>query len=320
VRLVRITGVDLKLFEFDYDLTWMVFFLGANEKVYGRYGGRDAKSADDRISLAGLRFAMKAALEAHQSGKDAPPRKASAPLLAQEYAAAKKPNVHGCIHCHQVHEFRRADLKAAGKWDHDAAWIYPLPENVGITLEVDEGNKVAAVKAGSPAAATGLRKGDRLRTLDGIAIASFADAQYALHRAPRKGQLDIAWQRGDGAMTGSLELREGWRKTNLTWRPSMLDVLPSLSIYGDDLTAAQKRELGLAAKQLAFRQQSPIAKDARAAGVQAGDVILGIDGLALEMTVDQFLGYVRQNYFAGERVTLNLLREGKRVDLPMLLP
>ena len=45
MRLVRITGVDLRLFEFDYDLTWFAFFLSADGAVYGRYGGRDATEA-----------------------------------------------------------------------------------------------------------------------------------------------------------------------------------------------------------------------------------------------------------------------------------
>ena len=41
VRLTRIDNQDLNLFEFDYDLTFMVFFLNAEGKVYARYGGRD---------------------------------------------------------------------------------------------------------------------------------------------------------------------------------------------------------------------------------------------------------------------------------------
>ena len=40
VRLTRIDGEDLNLFEFDYDLTFMVFFLSADQKVYARYGSR----------------------------------------------------------------------------------------------------------------------------------------------------------------------------------------------------------------------------------------------------------------------------------------
>ena len=59
-------GVDLDLFDFDYDLTWMAFFLNAEGTVYGRYGGRDAESADSRVSLAGLRYALEAALARHR--------------------------------------------------------------------------------------------------------------------------------------------------------------------------------------------------------------------------------------------------------------
>jgi S1-C subfamily serine protease len=120
-------------------------------------------------------------------------------------------------------------------------------------------------------------------------------------------------------MSATLDLQAGWRKTNLTWRPSMLDILPALTVYGDDLTAAEKKVLGLAEKRLAFRQQNPVQKGVRAAGIQAGDIILGIDGLALDVTVEQFLGYVRQNYLVGDRITLNVLRDGKRVDFPMTL-
>ena len=46
VRLVRISGADLNVFDFDYDLTWAAFFLNADETVYGRFGGRDAESPD----------------------------------------------------------------------------------------------------------------------------------------------------------------------------------------------------------------------------------------------------------------------------------
>ena len=34
VRLTHIDRVDLNLFEFDYDLTFMVYFLDASDKVY----------------------------------------------------------------------------------------------------------------------------------------------------------------------------------------------------------------------------------------------------------------------------------------------
>ncbi len=261
---------------------------------------------------------MRAALDAHRAHPPAPPRAPAAALRVEDYPAARRAGGQ-CIHCHQVNEFRRAALKAAGTWTRELVWAYPLPENVGITLEVDAGNRVRSVRPDSPAAAIGLKPGDRLRTLNGFAVASFADAQYALHRAPVRGTIPVTWQRGAQTMTANLPLADGWRKTNVTWRPSMLDVLPGLALYGEDLTAAEKMALGLSPKRLAFRQQQPIPKDAAAAGVRAGDIVVGIDGADLEMTVDQFLAHVRRNFLVGDRVTLNVLRDGKRVDLPMVL-
>src|SRR5690606_22557065 len=98
---------------------------------------------------------------------------------------------------------------------------------------------------------------------------------------------------------------------------SMLDLLPSLSLFGQNLTAAEKRSLGLGEKRLAFRQDDSVHRSVRKLGVQAGDVILGINNEPLEMTMLEFLGYVRKNYLVGDRVTLNLLRDGKRIDLPV---
>jgi serine protease Do len=171
----------------------------------------------------------------------------------------------------------------------------------------------------SPAARVGVRAGDTLASVNGMPVASFADVQYALHRAPARGHVPISWRHDGRTRTADLNLAEGWRKTNLTWRPSMLDLLPSLSLSGEDLTAAEKRALGLSAKRLAFRQDKIVHSSVRAAGVRGGDVVLGIDGQPLEMTVDQFLAHVRKNYLVGDRVTLNILREGKRLDLPLKL-
>ena len=49
------------------------------------------------------------------------------------------------------------------------------------------------------------------------------------------------------------------------------------------------------------------------------DIIIGVDNKVLEMSMDQFLGYVRQNYLIGEPITLNIVRDGKRLDLKTTL-
>ena len=76
---------------------------------------------------------------------------------------------------------------------------------------------------------------------------------------------------------------------------------------------------GLTARRLAFRQQTPVHALARAAGVQEGDVIVGIDNEVLEMTMLEFLAHIRKNYLVGDRIVLNILRGDKRLDLTLTL-
>lgn len=317
--MLKIQGVDLNQFEFDYDLTWAVFFMNPSGKIYGRYGGRDGKGPDTRNTLESLHFAMEAALAEHRKNPNAKPEApAKAPVYVENSPIAKA-QYRGCIHCHQVKEIQRADAMSAGTWNRESIYTYPLPENVGITLDLDLANVINAVAPKSSAERAGIKPGDVLRTLNRVSVYSFADACYGLHKAPLEGEIAVAYERKGKPFEGTLSLAPGWRRTNVTWRPSLLDLLPSLTVYGEDLTAKEKQALGLDEKRLAFRQQSPVHKAARAMGVQENDIILGIDNKKMEMSMDQFLGHVRQNYLIDESVTLNLLRNGKRLDLKVTL-
>ena len=318
VRLVRISSVDLRLFEFDRDLTWFAFLLNADETIYGRYGGRDAKGPDERISLKGLRYAMERALEAHAN----PPKpriRLEKPFRASDFPAAKtfKGN---CIHCHTIYEFERAEKKALGQWRRDDLWVYPLPENVGIKLEVDRGNRIAEVRPGSPASIAGLKPQDVVKSINEHSVASFADASYALHKAPARRTVTIAWLRSGQEHSAKLELAPGWRKTNLSWRPSLLDLLPSLPLSGKDLTADEKKKLGLSEKRFAFRQDKFVHSTLKAAGLQKDDVVVGIDGKETMGGIDDFMSQARGgDYLVGDQVDLNILRGDKRIDVTLTL-
>lgn len=314
-------GLDLNLFDFDYDQTWAVLFLTADGEVTGRYGGRHPDDATRYVSLAGLRHALRAALEAHRDGRDPPTESAPrAAQTAEQYAAAARLTPRGCIHCHNVYEYRREARRAAGTWNLDAVWVYPLPENVGLTLDVDRGDRVRAVAARSAAARAGLAPGDVLRTVGGRPIASIADLQYALHRAPARGSIPVTWERAGKAHAGRLDLAEGWRKTDVSWRWSLRSLQPDPCVHGDDLTADERKLLRLKPGQLALRQGPFVTQAARHAGLQTGDVIVGIDGRQLEMTGRQFGTYVRLTYRPGDRVVLTVLRGGQRLNLLLTLP
>ncbi len=319
--MTNLRGVNLDVFAFDYDLTWAGFFLGADETVYGRFGGRDGESADKYLTLPGLKHAMRAALEAHKKApKEGPPARPKPARTVELYAAAGKMRPGQCIHCHQAYDFRREELKAAKTWSLDEVWVYPLPQNVGLTLDPDRGDRIQSVREKSPAAKAGLHAGDALRTLNGRPVASFADAQYALHLAPASGKVAVSWERDGREHAGQLELAPGWRKTDISWRTSMWGLEPAPHVGGRDLGEESRKRLGLSDKALAFRQGDAVTVAASAAGVRPGDVIVGVDGKSLELTERQFQAYVRLAYKVGDKVTYNILRDGKRVDVSLTLP
>lgn len=315
--MAEIDSSDLNLFEFDYDLTMMVFFLTADEQILGRYGGRDSTGPDSRQSLEGLRYSMQAALWSHEQAKPSNDTEREKPRFVRDFHAARGRN--RCTHCHEVKELANDEIERSGKWTRDLLWRYPLPDNLGLFLEVDRGNVVEQVEPDSPAAEVGLMKGDVLQTLDGQPVNSLGDAQFVLDSAPKTGRIEVTWRRDGNKHVGSLTLPEGWRRSDISWRPSMMHMIPSARLYGRDLKPEERKQHGLSAKQLAFWQKRPIHKQAEAAGIQENDIILGFDGKHLEMDAYDFLKYVRQNYVVGEQVKINLIRDGRRTDLPMTL-
>ena len=313
VRLTRIQGADLSLFEFDYDLTWAAFFLSADEVIYGRYGGRDATSDDGRLSLAGLTYAAGRALERHK--EPAKPQAARTVDRVEDYPAAKARKRQDCIHCHQVNIFRRS----AAPWDKEDRWVYPSPETVGLTLDVDRGDTVKAVAEGSPAAKLGLKAGDVVTKLNGLPVASIADAQFALNKAAKAGAIPVEWTSGTNGMKGELTVAAGWRKTDPTWRPSLYDLLPTLPLSGADLSAADKKALGLSEANAAVRQDKFVHSTLKAAGLLRDDVVVGVNGKPVAGGMDDLTGYVRREFVAGDVIGLDVIREGKPVVVKVTL-
>jgi hypothetical protein len=309
---------DLNLFDYDYDLTFMVFFLDPDENIYARYGGRDGKDPERRMSLEGLRTTMLSVLDMHQQKEpEFAPRDHKEPKYVRNIA----PNyqARGCMHCHDVKEALYNNLKYKNQWSTDLAWRYPLPDNLGFELDVDRSNVVKKVKEKSPAASAGMQPGDRVVKLLDVPVHSFGDAQFALDRAPKIGSIPVTWLRDNKPHTARLELYENWRKTDISWRPSMLGMIPSLNVFGPNLKTDERKELGLSEKQLAFRQLRSVNAAAKKAGIEPGDVILGINDQKFEMDVIEFLQHVRRSYIIGDQVTINVLRGEEHLKIPMTL-
>jgi serine protease Do len=321
LKLGNMRGLDLAIFDFDYDLTWIALFLDADGHVLGRFGGRDADTPGKYHSLRGLRYSLEQAWQRFQrSAASKLPRPGLPAKRSEDYAAARRLSSTACIHCHNVNEFRREEKQNAGTWSQDEVWVYPEPAALGLAMAVDQGNRVRAVQPKSAAAKTGLRADDVLRFVHGLPTASVADVQYALHHAPASGAIPIVWQRGGQQMRGDVTLAAGWRKSDISWRWSLKTLAPSPQLHGEDLTLQEKTALGLTPRQLAFRQGSFVPTPARQAGIRINDIILGVDDKRLEMTARQFETYMRLNYKVGDVARYNILRGGERLMIAVKLP
>jgi len=317
VRVTRIEGSDLKQFKFDYDLTFMVFLLDSQGRIVSRYGGRDAKNADNRQSLEGLAHVMgEVARTCAEEADRVIPKPTGKPVFAEGLGGGGR----GCMHCHQVQEAINRNLARNFDWDPETPWRYPLPENVGVRLQVDQGNLVEKVFPNSPAAKAGIKPGDRIRQVGSIPVLSFADMQQGLEEAPREGKLKIIHRReGLKDLEATLELAPKWKKTDITWRTSLRGLVPTVPLAGKNLTLEEKAKLGLGEKALAFRQRDSITQTAKDAGFKPGDIILGVEGRDLEMDTYGFQDWVRREFLVGDTLKVSLMRDGKRMVLPVVL-
>ena len=320
LRIGNMRGVDLSIFDFDYDMQWQALFLTAEGQVLGRFGGRDADTPGKYHTLAGLRYSLEGALKASRLASPERKRRESKPIRPEDYPAAEKRPGNSCIHCHHVWEFRRDKLQRDAKWSIDEVWVYPQPENLGLTLDPEQGNHVVGVAAKSLAAKIGVVAKDTLTAINGMPIASAADVQYSLHKAPRTGTITLAWLSGKETRQANVPLEKDWRRTDVSWRWSLKSMAPNPSIIGDDLDLDGRKKLGLDGQQLAYRQMNFLTPTARHAGLQANDVIVGIDDRVLAMNARQFETHIRLNYRAGQEIALNVLRGKDRIKIKLKLP
>ena len=335
VRVVKMQGAALSLFQFDFDQTWAVFFVAPDKTIYGRYGSRSAVGAgsEEHVSVAGLVAAAKGALALHRDAEarraglapktgPKPPAPVPEELPGLDKGRFTQPLPRGCMHCHNAWEGWRRATRPKGKAVPDEwLWVYPMPEVLGFALDRDEPTKVTRVEPGSAAAQAGLEVGDLVRSLNGQPILSCADVQWVLNGAPAKGSLELKVARGDASPTLAVKLAEGWRrKGDLDWRPSSFALRPGArfaSVSDADRTALGK---GKPVVGLRLTQLGAATREAAKAGLQVGDVLLALDGDTTPRTVSEFMAFLFQEKRPGQKVDLLIDRAGTRQHVAMDVP
>jgi hypothetical protein len=169
VRLVSTSGLDLALFQFDYDHSFAAFLLNADGTVYRRYGTHSHRTYwSDDVSIEGPARALRGALDLHEqypknrndlAGKRGPapevPSPEQFPLLKDRYGpklATEGKVVQSCIHCHMIGDAQKALYRSRKQpIPEQVLFSYPHPKTLGLILDPRERATVLRVEASSPA-------------------------------------------------------------------------------------------------------------------------------------------------------------------------
>jgi hypothetical protein len=330
VRIVQTNSLDLKLFQYDYDQSWTAFFLNADQTIYGRYGTRTDRGAksDAHLSLASFRKAMERALRLHRDypgnkdqlagkrGKE-PEYPIPAQIPGLEVRGKVATDRKNCIHCHMVREYTLRAKWQEGKLSPADLWVYPMPDNIGLTMDSTDGLRVKDVAAGSPAARAGMAAGDELLSLNGQPLISLADIQWVLHTAPVETRIAVTLRRGGQTLDKVVEVSGNWKESDLSWRSSSWYGLRQ-GLLLEPLAAADKQKRGLPADGLALAIKGlfgPSGSKLQAAGLRKDDVIVAVDGQATARTESAFLTQLRLKHGPKDSVKFTVLRGADRKEL-----
>ena len=125
VRIVGTNGLDLNLFQYDYDQSFAVFLMNADKTIYGRFGTRSHRTDwTSDVSIEGLAKAMDLGLKLHanypanqkwfadKKGEEPLyPSPEKFPSLKEKYTDSLNYEgnvVQSCIHCHQIGDAQKS--------------------------------------------------------------------------------------------------------------------------------------------------------------------------------------------------------------------
>jgi S1-C subfamily serine protease len=223
---------------------------------------------------------------------------------------------------------------------------FSLPPRLGVLLgspDSGDSNRILGVTPGSSAERAGLREGDRLISIDGEDVTQDTPLviRKVLDRHKPGDSVDVLVQRGEHeelVMPVTIDTR--WNNPQEFLQSRLQPMMPNIQQYvfdahADGKSAMTPMPMGLAGLGLDTQLVNNHAGLARyfgtaegvlvlriaednPLGLQAGDVILEIDGDAVNRPVD--LGRMLLGRDAGEAVTLTIQREGGVRDLSGVIP
>jgi PDZ domain len=314
--------VDIGLFDRDWNNTLYYFIMNSDEQIYMRYGGRDSRSTDAYLNLSSLELALERGLELHgryqrgelkRTERPQPRFPREIPLLVER--TYKRNN---CVECHLIGDYQNIHREQDGKLDK-LTHLYRSPDikTLGIHLDVPKGLVVKEVRDAVEAA--GMKAGDRITGLNGTPVWTFGDLQYHYDKVQRNAErIQITVDRDGKSIDLSIVLPERWWWTDLTFRQWTVE--PRVYFESIPLTESEKREHGLVERggfASRVKHVDMFAEMTKSHELRIGDIVFGVDGVERDTVANTAELFVKLRKAAGETVTLDLIREGKRMQMKL---
>ncbi len=331
-------GVDIGLFQFDWDLTWFSFFMNQHGYTYARYGSRKGRGEDahSTMSTKGLAKVMQGVLQQHKGDHDKKPAKWT-PRYPEQIKTLPDNLRSGkeCIHCHQIGNFEGKDR--GGRPAKEIQELFPRPENIGLTMAVDDPSTVKEVDPKSPAGKAGIKAGDKIVSINGTKVTSDADMSQVLNGAGKNPTIKVGVLRG-GGMTPtqggmgsgggatvpeieivSMTLTGEWRQGDISWRASMWALRPIPGFGGKMLTDDERAQAGLK-EPWAMRvnyivdwgQDAAIGNAVKKAGLAKSDIVVSVAGRGDFKSELEMQSWFRLTQKAGTKVAVVFYRNGQK--------
>ena len=204
-------------------------------------------------------------------------------------------------------------LKSTGKVSHGrlGVGIQPLNQSLAQSFGLPDTNGalIGTVEKDSPAEKAGIKSGDVIRKIDGVAM---------------NDSTDVTSRIGNSAPGTKIAL-EVWREGKPVTINATVGTFDDEKVAKADDENVDKGKLGVAVRALTAEEKKEVGHDglvvqnatgpAAKAGIQAGDVIVGV-GTAKVTTVDELKKHVDK---AGKSIALLIERDGRQIYVPVRL-
>lgn len=163
-----------------------------------------------------------------------------------------------------------------------------------------------------------MKPGDRITGLNGTPVWTFGDLQYCYDKVHRNAErIRITVERNDEPVDLSIVLPERWWWTDLTFRQWTVE--PRIHFNARPLTEPEKRRYGLESDGFAseVKRIDMFAGMTKSHELRAGDIIAGVDGVERDQVANSVELFIKLRKTAGETLTLDVIRDGKRMRMQL---